>query len=196
MILLVSVMDFCVRSANFLTSSATTANPLPYSPALAASIAAFNASRFVCSVISVIATSTPCIFLASFANNNILRPGCSNCEFAGVNDLADMSIGDFWGIEKVMPKYSKKQKNGISIIRINTNKGNSLFEDICRNLEYYESNLKDGYRENHKYAVQLNGNRFDLMEQIDGVEINSLLESFNQFKSGKNANKKIKEKGI
>lgn len=132
----------------------------------------------------------------AFANNNILRPGCSNCEFAGVNDLADMSIGDFWGIEKVMPKYSKKQKNGISIIRINTNKGNSLFEDICRNLEYYESNLKDGYRENHKYAVQLNGNRFDLMEQIDGVEINSLLESFNQFKSGKNANKKIKEKGI
>lgn len=132
----------------------------------------------------------------AFANNNILRPGCSNCEFAGVNDIADMTIGDFWGIEKVMPKYSKKQKNGISIIRINTNKGNTLFEDICRNLEYYESNLKDGYRDNHKYAVQLNGNRFDLMEQIDGVEINSLLESFNQFKSGKDANKKIKEKGI
>lgn len=132
----------------------------------------------------------------AFANNNILRPGCSNCEFAGVNDLADMSIGDFWGIEKVMPKFAKKQKNGISIIRINTNKGNSLFEDICRNLEYYESNLKDGYRANHKYAVQLNGNRFDLMEQIDGVEINNLLESFNQFKSGKDANKKIKEKGL
>lgn len=132
----------------------------------------------------------------AFANNNILRPGCSNCEFAGENDLADMSIGDFWGIEKVMPKYAKKQKNGISIIRINTNKGNELFEDICRNLEYYESNLKDGYRANHKYAVQLNGNRFDLMGQIDGVEINSLLESFNQFKSGKDANKKIREKGI
>jgi hypothetical protein len=31
------------RSASFLTSSATTANPRPCSPALAASMAAFNA---------------------------------------------------------------------------------------------------------------------------------------------------------
>ena len=43
----ISRSDFCVCSANFLTSSATTAKPLPCSPALAASIAAFNARRFV-----------------------------------------------------------------------------------------------------------------------------------------------------
>jgi len=37
--------------ANFLTSSATTANPRPASPARAASIAAFRAKRLVCSAI-------------------------------------------------------------------------------------------------------------------------------------------------
>ena len=36
-----------VLSASFLTSSATTANPLPCSPARAASMAAFSARRFV-----------------------------------------------------------------------------------------------------------------------------------------------------
>src|SRR5690606_1192032 len=36
-------------SANFLTSSATTENPFPASPALAASMAAFKAKRLVCS---------------------------------------------------------------------------------------------------------------------------------------------------
>lgn len=35
-------------SASFLISSATTANPFPYSPALAASIDAFKARRLVC----------------------------------------------------------------------------------------------------------------------------------------------------
>ena len=40
-------VDFEVCSASFRISSATTANPLPLSPALAASIAAFSASRFV-----------------------------------------------------------------------------------------------------------------------------------------------------
>lgn len=39
-------------SANILTSFATTAKPLPASPALAASMAAFNARRFVCFEIS------------------------------------------------------------------------------------------------------------------------------------------------
>ncbi len=48
-------------SANFLISSATTEKPLPASPALAASIAAFSARRFVCSdillIISVISVT-------------------------------------------------------------------------------------------------------------------------------------------
>jgi len=41
------LVEEVVLSANFLTSSATTAKPRPASPALAASIAAFKASRFV-----------------------------------------------------------------------------------------------------------------------------------------------------
>jgi len=43
-----------VRMARLRTSSATTANPRPDSPALAASMDAFNASRLVCPEISVI----------------------------------------------------------------------------------------------------------------------------------------------
>ena len=43
---------FSLRSASFLTSEATTAKPLPVSPARAASIAAFKARRLVCLAIS------------------------------------------------------------------------------------------------------------------------------------------------
>ena len=132
----------------------------------------------------------------AFANDYILRPSCYNCEFAGVNNLADIVIGDFWGIEEIMPEFVKKEKNGISFIKINTDKGNMLFNKINENMEYRKSNITDGYRKNHKSPTNLSENRFKLMDEIDGVEINSLLEQFNQFKTGKKAEKRIRKKSI
>ncbi len=43
----ISLLAFDDCSASFLISSATTANPLPASPALADSIEAFSANKFV-----------------------------------------------------------------------------------------------------------------------------------------------------
>ena len=58
-----------LESANNLISSATTAKPFPTSPALAASIEAFNASRFVFDAIFSISlvksTTFPTILLSS-----------------------------------------------------------------------------------------------------------------------------------
>jgi hypothetical protein len=58
-------------SASFLISSATTANPFPCSPALAASIDALSAKRFVCSVILLIVSSILLIFADLDCSSNI-----------------------------------------------------------------------------------------------------------------------------
>ncbi|CSI61958.1 Uncharacterised protein [Vibrio cholerae] len=55
----------CVREANARTSSATTAKPLPCSPARAASIAALSASRLVCSAIAPMTCNTELICFVS-----------------------------------------------------------------------------------------------------------------------------------
>ena len=54
----ISEVESCVRLAKVRTSSATTANPRPCSPARAASMAAFSASKLVWSAIPFITSST------------------------------------------------------------------------------------------------------------------------------------------
>jgi len=55
---LISSKFFLVFADKSLTSSATTLNPLPCSPALAASMAAFKANKLVWSAISLITVKT------------------------------------------------------------------------------------------------------------------------------------------
>ncbi len=59
------------RVARALTSSATTENPLPASPALAASIAAFKANRLVWSEIAWIVSSTLAMVSVFLVNDAI-----------------------------------------------------------------------------------------------------------------------------
>ena len=58
----ISSVAVAVCPARFFTSVATTAKPLPASPARAASMVAFRASRFVCRAIEVMRSSTLPIF--------------------------------------------------------------------------------------------------------------------------------------
>ncbi|MCY1421419.1 hypothetical protein D9M71_370760 [compost metagenome] len=72
-------VDSWVRRASALTSSATTAKPRPLSPARAASIAAFRASRLVCSAIARITSSTEPI--------SSMRPA-SDCNACAVHSIS------------------------------------------------------------------------------------------------------------
>ena len=99
---LISSVAFAVCLASSFTSLATTAKPLPASPARAASIVAFSASRLVCCAIDVITLITLPIsvldspslvtvtFVASRDMDRILR---HSCRLIGVlGDFADGAL--------------------------------------------------------------------------------------------------------
>lgn len=63
-----------------------------------------------------------------FLRRLILTEKCFKCEFAKIERITDITLGDFWGIEKIMPDFPRN--NGVSEILVNTAKGKHIIEDI------------------------------------------------------------------
>jgi len=73
-----------------------------------------------------------------FFSGNMMRPSCYNCKYTNFNRPSDISIADFWGIEKHMPEFYDNQ--GVSLVLVNSQKGKNVFETIINSIEYRESN--------------------------------------------------------
>lgn len=73
-------------------------------------------------------------YIKGFLMNLYLRESCYECVCKGNNVLSDISLGDFWGIESVLPNFSDNK--GVSAIILNTPKGTEFFDNIKENLVF------------------------------------------------------------
>lgn len=64
-------------------------------------------------------------FMNVFLQNISIRPSCYDCQFRSLKSGADITIGDFWGIERINPAFDDDK--GVSLVIINTEKGQNTF---------------------------------------------------------------------
>lgn len=70
----------------------------------------------------------------------ITRPSCSKCPFTDIHRVSDLTIADYWGIEKYSPESFDPL--GVSVILVNSSKGAALFAQSRQEL-YAEERLKE-----------------------------------------------------
>lgn len=75
-----------------------------------------------------------------FGKNLCLRPACHACAFKGVNRKSDITLADFWGVEKVAPTLDDGK--GTSLCLVHTEKGKKLFERIRKGMICEEVDLE------------------------------------------------------
>ena len=105
-----------------------------------------------------------------FAHGGILRDSCYSCNFTGISRIGDITIGDAWGIEIEYPKLmidKFKKEKGISVVLINTGKGEQIFEQIKDNLVYTDIDIDKLRKYNHplRHPTVKNKNRQQYMEE-------------------------------
>mgnify|MGYP000167061732 CR=1 FL=1 len=84
-------------------------------------------------------------YFTMFVKNICLRPSCYTCS-AKSYKLSDITIADFWGIDKVAPEMNDNL--GISLVIVRTDKGQHLFDLVQDFLERKEVRYEDGVRDN------------------------------------------------
>lgn len=87
-------------------------------------------------------------FYFGFQKHISLRPSCYQCQWAKPERCSDITLADFWGIEKA--QLGLDSKKGVSCILLNTEKGHKAFAQIQRDLSGVHSLPID-------FAIEHNG---------------------------------------
>ena len=119
-------------------------------------------------------------YLLPFFSDYILRSSCYECKVKKLNHVADFTMGDFWNSSKLDTKF--QEANGATLLLIHSNKGNKLFNDICKQLTYVAISLKDGLIVNSgkNMSMLLDStkepkNRTEFFNDLEKMEIRKLL---------------------
>lgn len=72
-------------------------------------------------------------YMAAFFSGLSYRENCHYCSYAQKARIGDLTIGDFWGLGKLVPS-KMDPNNGISLILVNTIKGQMLMTELTNDL--------------------------------------------------------------
>lgn len=105
-------------------------------------------------------------FMRGFLANIYLRPSCYHCPVKGGTSGADITIADYWGIERVLPDYD--DDSGVGLAIVHTDKGLAAFDHA--GFDRRETTLDDATVCNKSYwhPVGIPKCRPDFFELLKG----------------------------
>ena len=109
-------------------------------------------------------------YLYYFIKGWLYRENWYRCKYAGKNRPGDITLGDYWGIEKQHPEYLNgadgwDESNGISVVIANTSKGLEVLNEID-GLEMRSSTFeKAAYGNKQLMHPSEKGKRQEILEQ-------------------------------
>lgn len=105
-------------------------------------------------------------YLYSFMYSMTMRISCYSCPFAKIPRQGDITLADYWGAQVYFPELDNSK--GVSLITINTPKGNEIIKSIESELIIEKSNIEDAshYNGNLVHNTEMPPIRSSIFELI------------------------------
>ncbi len=85
-------------------------------------------------------------YMNAFLRDLCLRPSCYECKFKKFVRPTDITIADFWGVNKIVPEMDDNK--GTSLVFINSKKGEALLNGIKPNVRLMETDPIESVKHN------------------------------------------------
>lgn len=123
------------------------------------------------------------------------RPSCYDCKFKGYPRISDITLADFWGIERV---NSSMEKNlGTSLVMVNSKKGESFFERVKSRINYVRvpfDSIEAGNRSLNLSVDPPKVSRKQFFEDLDKMTFLQIADKYILSNNNNNsAKKKVKD---
>lgn len=80
-------------------------------------------------------------YFVSFHSRFNIRPSCFNCKYRNLKRGADITLGDFWAIEKYNESFDDNK--GTSFVLANTTKGENALQQLDLNIHLMEIDYEE-----------------------------------------------------
>ncbi len=94
------------------------------------------------------------LYIRMYFSLLILEEKCYSCKFSNMNRVADITLGDFWGVNEIMPEINSGQ--GVSLVIVNSEKGQTIIDKAKEEKKDSEVLIRYQGEEFLKYQHNLN----------------------------------------
>ena len=133
------------------------------------------------------------LYMKSFLSNINLRPSCYKCPAKGGKSSSDITLADFWGINKLLPDFDDDK--GVSLVIINSKQGCDAYNKLKLISNEVSEKTSLLYNPSFYGSVSTHPNRDLFFRQVfhDNVDMEKLMISVSQVTFLQKIIKKIKK---
>ena len=118
-------------------------------------------------------------YMKTFLKNLCLRESCYDCKYKNKNRWSDITLADFWNVDKVIKDFDDDK--GVSAVIVNSEKGQKWFNKIKKRITFEKVNYDDISKNNIclDNSAIYNRHRDDFIKDFkNGTKLDDLDEDY------------------
>ena len=115
------------------------------------------------------------VYMKMFYEHTFLREACYVCPYKNLQRISDISIADAWGVETANPEFDDNR--GVSLVLINTQKGEKWFLDSLQGCDFKECALEKYMQEPLKRPFKKPDNTENVWKEYNEVSFGKFVKN-------------------